>query len=281
MVKYVDSGFDDAPGGKKKIKKGFKCDRRENYQKMIARKLTGKNIKSTNTNHASAHVRSVTFDESSRREYLLTLHKKKNERRVQAFVESKWKLRRENAKTRQQQREEARLAYNSYAKVPILPNYTFGLNQPQEDRETDSAAGEEEEEEEEGEDSTASKRMAVREESTHAMPAAMYEGGAAASPEVFKDVATVEVKPLFPPPQGGGAAGSSRRPALPSADFSDLPTVVEEELHRLRCETKGPSRTKPKIHMLKELEKIRKIKKHSRKGHGKKTVSGKRKNRKK
>ncbi|CCW67646.1 unnamed protein product [Phytomonas sp. Hart1] len=265
MANFLDSGHDSVPGGKKKIKKGFKCDRRENYQKMIARKVTGKNIKNTKASNSSPHVHSITFDESSRREYLLTLHKKKNERRVQAFVDSKRKIRRENAKTRQQQREEARLAYNNYAKIPILPNYTFGFSKDPEDGEeefTGDANG-----------------GGMCGESIHSVPSAMEGRGADAGDVDFASLATVEVKPLFE--QRPGAAGGSRRAALPSADFSDLPAVVEEELRRLQRETKGPSKTKPKIHMLKELEKIRKIKKHSRKGHGKKTTSGKRKNRKK
>lgn len=63
------------------------------------------------------------------------------------------------------------------------------------------------------------------------------------------------------------------------AERSSLPLEVIKELAKIREETKGPARTEPKMHMLKELEKLRKIKKHSRKGHGKKSKSGKKKNR--
>ncbi|ESL10456.1 hypothetical protein TRSC58_01811 [Trypanosoma rangeli SC58] len=91
---------------------------------------------------------------------------------------------------------------------------------------------------------------------------------------------TVEVKPLFAKSRkSGGGDGVVAAPQRPANDFSDLPAVVEQELVRLSKETKGPAKTKPRVRMLKELAKIRKIKKHSQKGHGKKTAKGKRKNR--
>lgn len=48
---------------------------------------------SNSSNSAHTRVKSITFNEQDRREYLLSLHKKKNERRVQAFVDAKRKLR--------------------------------------------------------------------------------------------------------------------------------------------------------------------------------------------
>lgn len=414
MVKYVDTGLgEDTSGGKKKkVKKGFKADRRENYVRMITKQRTGKDVKKKESGTA-VRAKNIVFDSSSLRDYVLTLHKRKNERRVQAFVDAKRRQRRDHAKTRQQQREEARRAYNNYAKVPILPDYTYRLphlgeddiNEVEDDddaendahgdsgeehddaeEENRSASDQDEEgdlpwvmvdgEEKEGVghaagDSPSSsgdelsegyrakklkgsrkatreaqearrrrkarleaKRLAREELTTHVMPVAMSSssssaipsssttaattastatgtkkgagkastaaggGGAASaarsSAPVDADVVTVEVKPLFPvrstsstehegtdSARGSANAKKNGRRGLPSSDFSDLPEVVEQALRNLRQELKGPSRTKSKVHVMKELEKIRKIRKHSRKGHGKRTASGKRKNRRK
>ncbi|CBZ30153.1 conserved hypothetical protein [Leishmania mexicana MHOM/GT/2001/U1103] len=332
MVKYVDTGADTAAGSNKKMRKGFKSDRLENYKRMLAKK-SGKTVRDAPT--CTARPKALTFDDSSRRDYLLTLHKKKNERRVQAFVDAKRKQRKDSAKTRREQREEARRAYNNYARVPILPDYTYRLPRQQDDM----FADDEEDEGREGEDGYSSqsaedgegdadipwisvgdpeaaadgaieeleaeasqrrrreKRLATLSHSAHAMPGAMLgqEAGTAAdthfpvgpssSSELDGEYVTVDVKPLFSTSSGeearthkGGAASTK---ALPSNNFDDLPLVVRQELHRLRQETKGPAKTKPRMRMMKELEKIRKIRKHSRKGHGKRKASGKRKNRKK
>ncbi|KEG09760.1 hypothetical protein DQ04_04701050 [Trypanosoma grayi] len=277
---------------KKREKKGFKVDRYENYQRKRLNKITGKDARKDNSsgsNNGGKRVRAITFDEAARRDYLLTMHKRKNERRVKAFVDAKHKLRRDNAKTRRAQREEARQAYNRFAAVPILPNFTYQL--PRDD-------GEEEEEEEEGEvedqaergegemmpDSAdkRKRRLPAAEKTVHVMPSAMRgESDATPVPQssgrLDDDYVTVEVKPLFGKPAVADASAAA--PLLPANDFSDLPAVVEQELRRLKKETKGPTRTKPRIQMLKELEKIRKIKKHSRKGHGKKTAKGKKRHR--
>jgi hypothetical protein len=347
MVKYVDAGTDTGDGSKKKkSRKGFKADRLENYKRMIAKK-SGKKVKETPT-HA-IRPKTLTFDDADRRNYLLTLHKRKNERRVQAFVDMKRKLRKESAKTRREQREEARRAYNNYARVPILPDYTYRLP----DRQDEGFGDEEEEGDEEGEDDVdgsadenishhsddesdtpwmsvddpeaaardaeerfeaeagaeaarqrkKAKRLATMAHSSHAMPGAMLrrdgtEADKKAAGEgvnvgvVDDECVTVEVKPLFDRPgvssspsfpvgSGETKAASSAAKPLPSSNFDDLPAVVQQELRRLRQETKGPAKTKPRIRMMKELEKIRKIRKHSRKGHGKRKASGKRKNRKK
>lgn len=406
MTKYVDAGFEDpAPRGKnKKLKKGFKVDRRENFKRMMAYKATGKNASKGGAREArAARAKTVVFDAEDRKNYLLTLHKKKNERRVMAFVDSKRKQKKDNAKTRRDQREEARRAYNNYARIPILPNYTYQIPRYAEDED-------EEEDEKEGaathtlvtssdtrhiatgaasgELSTAAtqggpavseesahttvpsaravlrqRRAATLGSSTHVMTSIMTHGAQAkaksdaahdddpaggvgrqgasgrqtqaqhgllhdeakgkrcpphAAPvrdahapvkaRVDDDYVTVDVRPLFgnhsaaapaamadsnsdTDDEGDGshrraggedAAGLSRQPrALPSRDFSDLPAIVQAELRRLRQETKGPAQTKSRVRMMKEMEKIRKIKKHSRKGHNKRRSTGKRKNRKK
>ncbi|KAG5468104.1 hypothetical protein LSCM1_02074 [Leishmania martiniquensis] len=330
MVKYVDAGAGTAASSKKKVRKGFKSDRLENYRRMLAKK-NGKRVRD-----APAHTvrpKAVTFDDASRREYLLTLHRKKNERRVQAFVDAKRKQRRDSAKTRREQREEARRAYNNYARVPILPDYTYRLPKPQDDRFADEEEVEErgesgyDSEGEEGEQNVGmpwisvdapaasvdsasekmkaeasqkrcrEKRLTTLRHSAHAMPGAMVNQeataaagtrgsvGSSSSAEVDSEYVTVEVKPLFSTSSGDPASarqdGAASSKALPSNNFDDLPLVVQQELRRLRQETKGPTKTKPRVHMMKELEKIRKIRKHSRKGHGKRKASGKRKNRKK
>lgn len=348
MVKYVDSGEGPGSTDKKKMKRlGFKVDRRANFEKLMKKKLGkdgGKQAPAT-----PQRVKSIVFDESSLKEYVTSLHKKKNERRVKAFVDMKRKVKKDSAKVRREQREEARRAYNQFAKVPILPNYTFRL--PNEGEELTPLDDEELEDEEEPlnavlkpfiQRKSAEKATTLQESTVHRMPVSMtcgtsdtpeedeasavtlkkkkpkkeatcesgeegkqgsqqkpkkgskeeltrapkstlmdfYNEAEAAAPAVI-----VEVRPLFASASSSSNAkkekkGPSASASLPSTDFSDLPAVVEEELKRLRQETKGPSRTKAKIHTLKELEKIRKIKRHSRKGHGKKTSCGKRKNRK-
>lgn len=276
QMKFVAAvDHDDVGSGKKKVKKGFKVDRRANYERNREKKLFGKESK--RKDEAPKRVKSVVFDDRARKEYLLTLHKKKNERRVQAFVDNKRRARRESAKTRQAQKEEARIAYNRFAKVPILPNYTFQLPQYAKDAESDASGGEDEEGSGEPSSRRAVLRQVTQSHSTHALPSAMggTDDAAAAAWGADAETVDVEVKPLFP------TRGAQTRAVLPSSDFSDLPKEVEEELLRLRRESKGPARTKARVHMLKELEKIRKIQKYSRKGHGKRTSSGKRKNRKK
>ncbi|GET92105.1 hypothetical protein, conserved [Leishmania tarentolae] len=331
MVKYVDTGVDTAAGGNKKVRKGFKSDRLENYKRMLAKK-NGKAVRDAPTR--TVRPKTLTFDDSSRRDYLLTLHKKKNERRVQAFVDAKRKQRKDSAKTRREQREEARRAYNNYARVPILPDYTYRVP-----RQQDDSFADDEDEEREVEDGCRSqsvedweedadmpwmsvdapeasadgtkakceveksqkrlreKRLATLPHSAHAMPSTMLGReertltdtpcpvGTSSSSELDSEYVTVDVKPLFSMSSADSAStrkgGAAPTKTLPSHNFDDLPLVVRQELHRLRQETKGPAKTKPRLRMMKELEKIRKIRKHSRKGHGKRKASGKRKNRKK
>jgi uncharacterized protein with PIN domain len=129
---YRYLGVDDTDARKgKKEKKGFKQDRYERYQAHRRHNL-GLKPKASSTQGPARATKEVTFDEESRKEFLLTMHKKKNERRVQAFVDAKRKMAKENAKVRAEQREKARQAYNSFARVPINPDFSFQF---------DSAAG--------------------------------------------------------------------------------------------------------------------------------------------
>lgn len=361
MVKYVDSGEGPDTNSKKRKKTGFKVDRRANFERIMLRKQ-GKDPKKSPSSPST--TKSVVFNEAALKEYVTSLHKNKNERRVRAFVDMKQKIKKDSAKTRREQREQARLAYNKYAKVPILPNYTFRLpNAALDDVEEDEEFDEEKDEEDAPLDaalepvvqqSSSLKRLALQGSSVHCMPLSMttpspnveqresdIESGLnkkrkknkeltgekcthedkqeestvrmastnndlpaqkstlsafyAENDKLSAQAVTVEVRPLFENLKStellseSSSTGKSQHSkngkdkkftsSLPSADFSDLPPVVEEELRRLRQETKGPSRTKARIATQKELLKIRKIRKHSRKGHGKKSSCGKRKNR--
>mgnify|MGYP006981150780 CR=1 FL=1 len=66
------------------------------------------------------------------------MHKRKNERRVNAMLEGRRKQKRENLKAKQTEREELRKQYNSYAKVPILPDYTYRLPDFEDDEDSDA-----------------------------------------------------------------------------------------------------------------------------------------------
>ncbi|EAN90355.1 hypothetical protein, conserved [Trypanosoma cruzi] len=283
------TAFDEDGGNNKKgrEKKGFKVDRFESFQRRRLKKSGAKDAHRNSGGGNSGRVRAIKFDENARREYLLTMHKCKNERRVKAFVDARQKTRRENARARRAQREEARQAYNRFAAVPILPNFTYQLPQDDGDAESESESEHDTREENDVVDVTVNRRHSAiaAGKTVHVIPTAMRGGSSEETTSDRKshlddDFVTVEVKPLF----GGlaaasGSGGATTTPKLPANDFSDLPAVVEQELLRLRKETKGPSKTKPRLRMLKELAKIRKIKKHSQKGHGKKTAKGKRKNR--
>jgi hypothetical protein len=258
MVADVFENAGYASNSKKKSKKGFKSDRRANFEKKL-NKNKKKDAKAT----SASRVKEVKFDDASRREFLLTMHKNKNLRRVSAFVEVKRKIRRENSKFRMKQREDARLAYNSYAQVPILPDFSYRVTP---DTEPD--------EEDDGHDGSERKTKKMKkiaavdlaeDRDTVVFPPLCVDDGKDGCGAV-----EVTVEPLFK---------RRRSLRLPSNDFSDLPESVAKELARLKKEQKGPSRTKAKVHQMKELEKIRKIRKHTRKGHGKSGAKGKKRNR--
>ena len=243
---FEDAGY--AGNSKKKAKKGFKSDRRANFEKKLSN--AGKGPLKSQKPARTQPIKEVKFDDAARREFLLTMHKKKNERRVSAFVDSKRKMKRENTKFRMQQREEARLAYNSYAQVPILPDFSYRIR-------TAAEGGEEED----------GAKTAAHSATGGDVDTTVFCGGNGC------DDVTVTVEPLFK-----NRSDQARR-TLPSNDFSDLPDSVAKELAKIKKERKGPSKTKAKVHQLKELEKIRKIRKHTRKGHGKSGAKGKKRNR--
>lgn len=296
---------------KKKVKradkKGFKQDRYEAYQQRFHKgdfkTMQAKKAAAT----AAASKERIVFDDAERRSFLTSMHKKKNERRVTAFLDGKKKIARENSRLRREQREAGRQAYNKFAQVPILPNYRFQI--PEFDP---SAAAEDEDDEnvevEYDEDASseydddgelirrvkpkkkADKKKSDKKEAKRLSSSDKVEYGGDGA--VDSSTVTVTVAPLFsksatapipmPLPPGAGrkaiAAAAAHTGVMSS--LADLPVAVAQELMKLRAERKGPSHTKAKVKTLKELEKIRKIQKHSRKGHGKKSTAGKRKNRK-
>ncbi|RNE95612.1 uncharacterized protein Tco025E_09968 [Trypanosoma conorhini] len=278
------AGEEGGNNKKKREKKGFKVDRLERFQRKHLNRASINDARRNGGGGNVKRVKAIKFDEDARREYLLTMHKCKNERRVKAFVDARQKMKRDNARVRHAQREEARQAYNRFAAVPILPNFTYQL--PQDDGDVGSESEADPRGEGDADDLSSRRRRSLlaAEKTVHVMPTAMRgEDGEAAVPgrktHLDDEFVTVEVKPLFARARKAGGDGVAAAPQLPANDFSDLPAVVEQELLRLSKETKGPAKTKPRVRMLKELAKIRKIKKHSQKGHGKKTAKGKKKNR--
>eukprot|EP00331_Platyophrya_macrostoma_P000717 CAMPEP_0176408212 /NCGR_PEP_ID=MMETSP0127-20121128/1827_1 /TAXON_ID=938130 /ORGANISM="Platyophrya macrostoma, Strain WH" /LENGTH=249 /DNA_ID=CAMNT_0017787475 /DNA_START=102 /DNA_END=851 /DNA_ORIENTATION=+ len=236
--------------GKKGGKKGFKVDRYERYQEH-RKQQQGLGTTKASKKEKPGSVKEVRFDATDRKEFLTGFHKRKNERRATAFLDMKHKQKVENSKFRREQREEARKAYNAYAKVPILPDYSYHLPSAA----SAAGAGEDDEDSFHGE------------ENDDGIDDSFFR----ADNELgdYGDGVSVTVQPLRRASHG----------ALPTNDFSDLPKAVADELKRLKQQTKGPAKTKAKKNTLKTLEKIRKIQKHSRKGHGKKAAKGKKRNR--
>jgi hypothetical protein len=243
----------DIGSGKKKERRGFKSDRLERFQVSRLKKM-GKKVKEANKNAKPVAVKEVKFDDAARKDFLLGFHKRKNERRITAYLDVKRKQKKENTQFRREQREEARKAYNTYAKVPILPDYSYRLPNPLEDAAAEAADDAEVFEDEEVDEDSAARAS----KSQDFFPQEDSLFGAT-------EGVSVCVQPLRQ--SHVGTAGAH--------DFSDLPKAVAEELRRLQKAERGPARTKPKVSNLKTLEKIRKIQKHSRKGHGKKGAKGK------
>ena len=227
MVAFPDDrGGREQSKKKKKKKTGFKVDRYTQYLDTVR----GKKRKASERTASTRRVKEIKFDANARKEYLLTLHKEKNRRKVVAFVDRRNKVAKENSKLRQEQRENARLQYNSFAIAPIAPDFTFEL--------------------------PAQEQPAPVNETTEAPPSQ------------FGESVTVVVQ-----------RGAPQRVKNPGVDFSDLPPSVAETLEELKNQTRGPAKTKSRLHMVKELQKMKHIRKHSRKGHGKKRSYGKKKNR--
>jgi hypothetical protein len=216
----IDDGSHQEKSGKHKEKKGFKSERRENYLRRM------KGEKKPSKAKAPVVVKEVRFNAGDRKEYLLSLHKKKNERKVKAVVDARRKQQNENKKLRRERLEEARKAYNTYAHVPILPNYTYELP-----KYTQGVQAEAEEE---------------REEVT----------------EFGDGDVVVTVKSLIPTVASVDGGSSKKRSRM---DFDDLPPSVAKKLESVHKANKGAPQTKGRVHMLKEMQRLHKIKQHSKK----------------
>lgn len=292
-VPRVDVG--EGTGKKKKHERlGFKQDRFENYQlKKQGKKVKEKSPKAKKTILLDTQrVKSVRFDTTDREDFLGGFHKRKNERRVGAFVDAKNKIRRENAKMKKEQREEARRQYNQYATVPILPDYSYkipdfvkeGRQRGEVDANGNYVAEDDEDADVEGDDDDEDGHNHDGESSED--DGEYHGGGVDNETSVFvsSEAAPVQVscKPLFGSHDDGGGkqlGANTVRATNKGHDFSDLPKEVAKTLINLRQEKKGPSQMKRRVRTRAELDKIRKIQKHCRKGHGKKTKHGKKKNR--
>ena len=125
---------DDVMGTKRKIKMGFKSDRAAKYKAKIE-SARGQRAAPDPKKETPHRMKSLVFDSDARRKELLSAHKAKNERRVKAMTEAKRKMRKEASKLRRELREEARQQYNTYATVPILPDYSYRFPHEQGDEE--------------------------------------------------------------------------------------------------------------------------------------------------
>lgn len=310
---------DDAVPHRKKERKGFKEDRRDNYLKRLKGGKSADKKAKPEKEKKIVRVKEVKFDDAGRKDYLLTLHKKKNERRVKALVDHRRRAERDSARLRRDQREKARLQYNAFARVPILPDYSYDMpiyTTLNEEEFEDGPGGEGSARDEilsvegagnDSNDGHASNKAGPATGKKCASASGASRRGILAPVSHMQALdggdVTVEVRPLFGEPRlsaaalasacGGSVAAAigtarktvrtvttitSRARVNPAVDFSDLPPAVAADLSKLREEKRGPSRTQVKIRMMKEMHKINKIKKHGRKGHGKKRSYGKRKN---
>lgn len=243
MSKARDSTM--GTSGKRKQRTGFKSDRAARYKAKVDAQLGKKSM--VKPPQQPTTTKAVVFDEEDRKKTLLSYHKNKNERRVKAMTEAKRKMSKENSKMRRELREEARSQYNSYAAVPILPNYTFRFPEYGTD-------------------------------GVDRRPAAAVVEGTTLHTSTEGSAHTVDVAPLRQAmTQHANAAptGSMRQQYY----LKDLPASVAARVQAVAEKDKGNSQMKKRVNAMTTLAKIKKIQKHSRKGHGKKKASGKRKNR--
>ena len=304
MKERVDDGQGER---RKKEKRGFKEDRAARWlekHKKEKELLSGKKVtlkKKQDTAKPQA-IKELKFDENARKDFLLTLHKKKNERRVSAIVESRRKRNRENKQFRAKEREDARKQYNEYAKVPILPNYTFKIPNPLEDDDDDDCdmcddqhfinSDDEDEmpyEAPENDSELPDDVAAVFADQAPRDRTKQLSGLSLHTSDMGDGAVTVDVVPLF----GGGRSVAARSTASSAGgkssaggagtlkngaknkfvgglDFSDLPEEVAQKLEEKLREQRGPAKMKAKVNMVREMQKFHKIAKHSRKKKSKK-----------
>ena len=272
--------LDDGSYKKKKAKLGFKSDRRQNFLDRIKGIKPGKKKEDEDK---VKRTKAVAFDEEERKEYLLGMHKRKNERRVEAIVDRKKKHRKETSKLRKELREEARQQFNQASKVPILPNYQFEFPKNQE-VEADEAEFEQEQmvQHDVGADDQSTVTVSVqslraasqgRGKSQSLFAQSQGRGG---KDDLSNQSKSKSLALSMMSPHQLQRAGSITQKIL---EDETLPLEVQQRLLRVKKDNKGDAQPKLVVKPVVELKKMHRIMKHSRKGHGKKAKSGKRKNR--
>eukprot|EP00759_Apiculatamorpha_spiralis_P040051 PhF_6_TR38713/c1_g1_i1/m.57939 len=100
-------------------RRGFRADRAERFlqakmgnKKKVERKIAVKEIK---------------FDPSSRADFVLGFHRRKNERKAKAQFQTRVTQQKKVKSDRQDLREAARQQYNATMQVPIQPDFTLKL----------------------------------------------------------------------------------------------------------------------------------------------------------
>lgn len=285
MPNRVDDGLGER---RKKEKTGFKEDRRARYLERQGRTAGKKNSKTSRKgDEPTKRVREVKFDASGRNEFLGQMHKRKNERRVNAMVEARKKVQKENVKFRRDQREEARKQYNAYARVPILPDYTFRLPRPDEEGAVEAGRGrDDDDDEDEDDDASYASSSAMESDVEHVFEPANTQQTAGKKLRGMTvhatdaGAVTVDVQPLFGNSQQAAQQQASKhgtgRPQtagrksrfVGGMDFADLPTEVAQKLTELQKARKGDPKMKAKVSMMKEMVKFHRIQKNSRKKSG-------------
>lgn len=308
--------IDDGSGGKKKKKMGFKEDRSKHYWETIKKGKKGADNRNAPGSKSQAgkkkedpnkapggRAKSIVFDEKERSEYLLGMHKRKNERRVDAVIQRRKKHRKDQSKLRRELLEEARQHYNAAAKVPILPDYSFNFQNKFD--ELDAA--------ERGSNNSSSNSSDIDDgnddfdenggrnrhgEAPSFEKEQQFDVGASVTVSIAPLQGKAErLRSLSRQQEASAAAASSqggkRARSLPKGATGltserdalmldpTLPDIVKQRLAKVRNEIKGAAQPKIAVRHVKEMKKIMKVRQHSRKGHGKKATSGKRKNRKK
>jgi hypothetical protein len=283
MSQRVDDGS-ARPKRKKGDKLGFKQDRTDRYLARHggaknAERYSKKALAQKDAVTKTAKIKDIKFSDDSRVEFLTTMHKKKNERRVNAMVEGRRKMRRENLKHKQTEREELRKQYNSYAQVPILPDYTFKLpdmNADADDMDDIAVSSDDDAEAVDAKTARRNAREFRRNAEAELQGVSLHTGTAEEDNDAaYAQAVTVDVQPLFAAPaptsrqsSRGGGGGGKVQGYRGGMDFSDLPDDVATLLNEINAKQKGPSKTKKKVHVTKEMQKYHKIMKHSRKKKG-------------
>mmetsp|Transcript_7947 Transcript_7947/g.10614 ORF Transcript_7947/g.10614 Transcript_7947/m.10614 type:complete len:254 (-) Transcript_7947:168-929(-) len=97
-------------------RKGFRSDRNAKYLETQGTRKSKKN---------AIQPKEISFDSSSREEFLTGFHRRKNERRVNASMQKRRSHTKKIRTERKDRREAARQQYNEMMQHPIKPDFTF------------------------------------------------------------------------------------------------------------------------------------------------------------